>query len=66
MLGWFCEQLTTVEGILSGHIASTSDLHDDSLPDEIVDSDISIIKSFFDDETWLLVLEKGMKRFSTS
>ncbi len=60
MLGWFCEQLTTVERVLNGHIASTAELHDDTLPDEVIDNDISILKSFFDDKAWLLVLQKGM------
>lgn len=59
MLGWFCE-LITVEKVLSGHIAGTSDLHGDSLPDEAIDNDITIVKSFFDEKAWSLILEKGM------
>lgn len=60
MLGWFCDQLTMVDRMLKGHVVSVMDLHDDALPDEVLDCNLSILKSFFDDEAWDQVLERGI------
>ena len=51
MLGWFCVLLTMVERtLLKGHVVAG--LHDDMLPDKVVNSDISILRPFFADEAW--------------
>ena len=57
MLGWFCDPFTTVQRVLKGHQA---ELSGDTLPDEVVDSDISILRSYFSDDVWKIVLGMGI------
>ncbi len=43
-----------------GHLVEKAEIRGNTLPDEVVDSEISILKSYFRDAAWKLILEKGI------
>ena len=65
MMNWFCkEESQAVEDILlSGRKLHPTDVHSlskvPSIPGEAVEADLSVLKAFFTDEAWKVVITLG-------